>query len=253
MTPRDRVDHAVEPRRAGRRADGRQAGRGQAAPARLAARRHRAARARRRHRPRRPLAHRLDPDRLGRLRVLRAAGLHRLGDLPPRHLVAAHVGVPRAASTTPTSSCSSPAPTRRTPCSSSRARRVRRCCWWSGAPPSPACSSGSSGSTRRAGSTRRCTSRLGWAAVFFIPQFVDGADRFSSRHRDRHPGPGRRRRHPLHPRRRGLRPQAPEPVAALVRLPRGLPLVHGAGLRRPLRRHLAGDVLAALTPHGRPR
>ena len=75
---------------------------------------------------------------------------------------------------------------------------------------------------------------LGWAAVFFIPQFLDGADMFSS-------GiavatlvlvavggilytlGGR-----------GLRPQAAQPVAPLVRLPRGLPLLHGRWRSRPI-------------------
>ena len=90
---------------------------------------------------------------------------------------------------------------------------------------------------------------MGWAAVFFIPGFIDGASsRLGTGMGDRRARADRLRRHPLHARRRGLRLQVPEPLTALVRLPRGVPLVHGAGVRRPLRRHLDGDVLPALSP-----
>ncbi|CAG7602275.1 hypothetical protein SBRY_10512 [Actinacidiphila bryophytorum] len=51
---------------------------------------------------------------------------------------------------------------------------------------------------------------------------------------------------------RGLRLQAAQPVAALVRLPRGLPLVHAGRLHRPLRRHLAGGLHPRLTAGGAP-
>ena len=64
---------------------------------------------------------------------------------------------------------------------------------------------------------------LGWAAVFFIPSFYAGATRLGF-------GIGvatfvhdRGRRRALHAGRGGLRLQAPQPVAALVRLPRGVP------------------------------
>ena len=65
------------------------------------------------------------------------------------------------------------------------------------------------------------------------------------RRRDVHDDRGRRRA--LHLRRRRLRLQAPQPVAALVRLPRGLPHLHDPRVRRALRRRLAGDVLPALS------
>ncbi len=50
----------------------------------------------------------------------------------------------------------------------------------------------------------------------------------------------------LQRRRRGLRDQAPEPFAALVRLPRGVPRADAARVHRALHRRLAGD-LPALT------
>ena len=84
--------------------------------------------------------------------------LHRLGDLPPRHLVAAHVGVP--APLRPRQHLRAdrrhlhalrPALPRRHRAYDAAARRLGRA-------RSRACSSGCSGPTRRAGSTRRCTS-----------------------------------------------------------------------------------------------
>ena len=64
---------------------------------------------------------------------------------------------------------------------------------------------------------------MGWAAVFFIPAFADGSPPL--RGRDRH-GRARARHHrrgALHGGRRRLRHQATQPVARLVRLPRGVP------------------------------
>ncbi|CAG6394161.1 hypothetical protein SCOCK_240113 [Actinacidiphila cocklensis] len=58
----------------------------------------------------------------------------------------------------------------------------------------------------------------------------------------------RRRRGALQHRRGRLRLQAAQPVAALVRLPRGLPLAHAGRLHRPLRRHLAGGLQPRLSP-----
>ena len=93
------------------------------------------------------------------VRAVGAPRLHRLGDLPPRHLVAAHVGVP--APLRPRQHLRAdrrhlhavrPALPDGTAAHDAAADRVGR-------RRSPACSSGSSGSTRRAGSTRRCTSR----------------------------------------------------------------------------------------------
>ncbi|CAK7281426.1 putative xylitol transport system permease protein [Streptomyces misionensis JCM 4497] len=65
----------------------------------------------------------------------------------------------------------------------------------------------------------------------------------------RHSGadPGDRRRSALQRRRGRLRHQAAQPVTALVRLPRGLPLPHPGGVRRPLRGHLTGRLPARLT------
>ncbi|CAA9310523.1 MAG: FIG01964566: Predicted membrane protein, hemolysin III homolog, partial [uncultured Friedmanniella sp.] len=50
------------------------------------------------------------------------------------------------------------------------------------------------------------------------------------------------RRAVLHRRCRRLRAQAPRSLPHLVRLPRDLPRGHGAGLRQPLRRHLAAHL-----------
>ena len=153
--------------------------------------------------------------------------VHRVGDLPHRHLVAARRGRSCAASTTPTSSCSSPAPTRRSRCCCSRApsaivaardgvdrRRARRR------------ASGSSGPTPRAGSTSRSTSRSAGRRSSSSPSFLDGATAPGRGHRHRHLRPDRGRRRALHLRRRGLRLQAAQPLAAVVRLPRGLPHLH---------------------------
>ena len=96
----------------------------------------------------------------------------------------------------------------------------------SGAARCSASCSASSGSTRRAGSTSRSTSLLGWAAVMYI------GDLFAGERRDddaRH-----RRRTALHGRRGRLRAEAAEPVARALRLPRDLPRLHGAGVPLPL-------------------
>ena len=73
---------------------------------------------------------------------------------------------------------------------------------------------------------------LGWAAVFFLPAFLDGATRLGVGIGDRDVHDDRGRRRALHVRRRRLRLQAPQPVAALVRLPRGVPHLHDPGVRR---------------------
>ena len=80
---------------------------------------------------------------------------------------------------------------------------------------------------------------LGWAPVFFLGDFLDGARSLSG-------GLGVAVLVLVAVGGRVRRPAA-EPVAPLVRVPRGLPLVHNLGLRHPLRGRLAGDVLAALT------
>ena len=84
---------------------------------------------------------------------------------------------------------------------------------------------------------------LGWAAIFFVPRLRRGA--------------GRRRAciavlivvggglYTLGGVVYGFK--RPEPVPALVRLPRGLPHASRSGVRQPLRRRLAGDVLPALS------
>src|SRR4029079_16122019 len=77
----------------------------------------------------------------------------------------------------------------------------------------------------------------------------------AARRRHRHGGarPDRRRRPALHRRRHRLRVPAARPVAPVLRVPRGVPLLHGAGVPGPLRRHLPGDVLPPLigreSPH----
>ena len=93
---------------------------------------------------------------------------------------------------------------------------------------------------------------LGWAAVFFIPGFFEGAT-------DLGLGIGIAifvlitTGGFLYTRgRRGLRLQAPQPLPPLLRLPRGVPQLHHPRVHRALRRRLAGDVLAALTLGLRP-
>ena len=90
----------------------------------------------------------------------------------------------------------------------------------------------------------RSTSRLGWAAVFYVDDFLAngstavfvliaaGGLLYT-----------------LGGVVYGL--QRPEPVPVVVRLPRGVPRLHDPGVRHPLRRRLAGDVLPALTPSRR--
>lgn len=85
-----------------------------------------------------------------------------------------------------------------------------------------------------------CYIAMGWAAVFFLPDFM------------RTGGIAVlvlviMRRAPLQRGRGHLRNEATQPLPALLRLPRGLPLADPRGLRRALRRHLARRVLA-LTP-----
>ena len=134
---------------------------------------------------------------------------------------------PAAASTTPTSSCRSPAPTR--PCAwpCSTARRG----WWC----SPSC-----GSAPLAGIVFRCAwmsapawvytpfyMALGWVAVAVLPRAVAGGRRGgrAARHR---------RRARLHVRGRGVRPTPTRPDTACVRVPRGLPPVDDRRVRHAL-------------------
>ncbi len=106
--------------------------------------------------------------------------LHRLGDLPPRHVVAAHVGVPAALRPRQHLRAHRRHLHALRPAVPRRLGRARRCCsscgraaiggvlfrvFWTDAP--------------RWLYTPMYLA-LGWAAVFFIPQFVDGAERFSS-------------------------------------------------------------------------
>ena len=113
-------------------------------------------------------------------------------------------------------------------------RLGRRRCW--------ASRSGCSGSARRAGSTRRSTSRSAGRRSFFLPATSAGAGGAAVRHADR-----RRRRCSTRVGGVVYGLKRPEPVAALVRLPRGVPRAHARGVRRALRRRLAGDLLPALT------
>ena len=87
---------------------------------------------------------------------------------------------------------------------------------------------------------------LGWFAVFFIPDFVEGAGRLGTATADVGGRAARDRRPLLHPRWRRLRTQEAEPESRVVRLPRGLPRLHGPGLHRALRGGLTGDVRNAL-------
>ncbi len=122
------------------------------------------------------LAHRRHPDRVGDLRGHGAGALHRLGDLPPRHLEPAHLGVPAPvrplqhlpADRRQLHAVHAPA-ARGRPASillSDRLERRRR---------SASCS-GCSGSARRGGSTPRSTSR--WAGR------RSSSSATSSRHRE---------------------------------------------------------------------
>ena len=207
---------------------------------------HRAADPGRRDRADRPLPRHHHPDRLGGLHRLRAGAVHGLGDLPHRHLVAADLGVP--APLRPRQHL--PADRRLLhavqPAAARGHRAAGRCWSRSGPGRSSACCSGSSGPTRRAGSTPRSTSR--WAGprsssspasstapprsgsasaiAVFVLIGVGGALYTA----------GRRR----------LRLQAPQPVAALVRLPRGLPLVHVLAFASHYVGDLDGDVRPAL-------
>ena len=70
---------------------------------------------------------------------------------------------------------------------------------------------------------RRSTSRSGWAAVFVLPAVRRRVRAARRRHRHRGAGADRGRRRALHARRRRLRLPSARPVAALVRLPRGVP------------------------------
>ena len=88
--------HDPEQAGRGRRPRPRQAGRGQAQAARLVAPRHRAAHPGGGHRADRALPHADHPDRLRAVRGDRAGPVHRVRDLPPGHLVTAHVELPAA-------------------------------------------------------------------------------------------------------------------------------------------------------------
>ena len=74
---------------------------------------------------------------------------------------------------------------------------------------------------------------LGWVAVFYLGPLLHSGGA-GGRH------PHRRRRPALHRRRRRLRHQAPEPLAALVRLPRDLPRPDRRRVRRALHRRVDG-------------
>ena len=88
---------------------------------------------------------------------------------------------------------------------------------------------------------------LGWAPVFFFGDFVTGAiDRY---------GAGTGTAVMVLVAAGGALytiggvvygTKRPNPWPQLVRLPRGVPHLHDPGVRHPLRRRLAGDVLAAL-------
>ena len=95
---------------------------------------------------------------------------------------------------------------------------------------------------------------LGWVAVFYLKPLYDAGGAAPR-------GADRGRRAALHPGRRGLRHPAPQPLTAVVRLPRGLPRLHGRRVRHPLRRRLDGglrlrrrlSVRPAEWPRRRPR
>src|SRR4051794_29409747 len=220
--------------------------RGQATSARLAASGDRPGDARRRDRADRPVADRGHAARLRGVRRLVGAAVHHFRDLPPRSLVA--TSRPRAPQGRPRQHLPAhrrhlyavlPAASQRhltgrdadgdlvggpardrlprvlgqRPALAAHAHLhgVRVCC---GGRPPP---------VRRGRAALRRGRRRG----------RDGADR------DRGCAlPGRWR---------GLRLPPAEPVAPVVRLPRGLPHLHRARLHHPLRRRLAGDVLLALT------
>ena len=92
-------------------------------------------------------------------------------------------------------------------------------------------------------------SRLGCAAVRPGPHPRSVTPR--RRGRRGNPGPARGRRRALRHRRRRLLLPATGPVAPLVRLPRGLPRLHRARLRQPLRGDLRGHPVHALSRSGR--
>ena len=82
---------------------------------------------------------------------------------------------------------------------------------------------------RRAGSTPRSTSLMGWAALGWLRRVLAAAGSRCC------PDPGRRRCS-TPPAPWSTRRKRPEPVTALVRLPRDLPRLHHRRLRLPLRR-----------------
>lgn len=76
-----------------------------------------------------------------------------------------------------------------------------------------------------------CYIAMGWAAVFFLPDFLrTGGITVLVLVIMRRPALQRRGRH--------LRDEAPQPLAPLLRLPRGVPLADPRRVRRALRRHL---------------
>ena len=215
-------------------------GRSRSSPtARLAPPRHVPGRPRRRHRAGRAVTERHAADRLRRLRADRGAAvrhvsaLYHRGNWSPRwagvlkRLDHSNIFLIIAGTYTPFAvSCC-----RRRQRAGAAADRL-------GAARSPASPSGSSGSARRAGSTRRLRrARLGRgvlparrsctaAAPGVLALIAVGGAA-------------------LHGGRARLRDQAAEPEPALVRLPRGVPRPHGGRLRRALRRRL--DVGLPLT------
>ena len=80
---------------------------------------------------------------------------------------------------------------------------------------------------------------LGWASAMFLPGFLRLGQPVG-RPACLGPGPDPVRRDPLHGRCRGVRHQVAQPVTEVVRVPRGLPLVHPGRLGVALRRGHVG-------------
>ena len=109
---------------------------------------------------------------------------------------------------------------------------------WPAQPPEPR--SGSRGPARRAG----CNRPVRHAGL-------DGGVRAAAtaaRGRSRRPDSRAIRGNPVQPGRAGLRHRATRPVSSLVRLPRGIPRLHGRRLRAAIRGRLARHLPRHLTP-----
>ncbi|CAA9376484.1 MAG: FIG01964566: Predicted membrane protein, hemolysin III homolog, partial [uncultured Nocardioides sp.] len=220
--------------------------RGQASPARLVAPRQRPRGPRCRDRAGRAVPRCHDPHRVRRVRRHRAGALHRVGDLPPRQLVTRRPGAAEALRPLQHLPADRrllhplrPAAARRPGAVADACHRLER------RPRRGGHEGPLEWGTALAIGPHLHRARLGPGVLLRrLRQRRRGALR--RQHRNHRHRARRGRRCVLHHRRRHLWHQAAQPVAAVVRLPRGLPHLHDPRLRQPLRRCLGGDLLPAL-------